>query len=520
MSDTLRARLRALEGNATAELLGQIRRGIEKESLRIRRDGVLAQTPHPPSLGSALTHPHVTTDYSEALLEFVTPTLTSIDATLEFLSAIHRFVYQNIGEEMLWVNSMPCILRGDTSIPIARYGTSNIGHMKYVYRRGLGYRYGRLMQTIAGIHYNFSVPDAFWSACAMDVGAAPARDAVSAHYFAGVRNFHRYCWLLFYLFGASPAVCRSFLEDREHDLEALGPASFCAPFATTIRMSSLGYRNNAQAAISVSYDDVDAYVASLRHATATPHAAYERIGVRENGDYRQLNANLLQIDNEYYAVIRPKRVAKSGETPTHALHDRGVEYLEVRCVDLDPFCPVGIDPIQVRFLDVFLLFCLLQESPLLAAGESDVIAENKNRTVLRGREPGLELMRDGAAVPLRRWGSELCDALGDIAAVCDAILGGRDYAEAVTAQIEKLRDDERTPAAAILREIRANRESFFEFAMRKAVEHEGHFKQGSLDAATRQRFEALSQRSLAQQREIEAADDIDFDEFLARYFAQ
>ena len=166
MSDTLRARLRAFEGNATAELLGQIRRGIEKESLRIRRDGVLAQTPHPPSLGSALTHPHVTTDYSEALLEFVTPTLTSIDATLEFLSAIHRFVYQNIGEEMLWVNSMPCILRGDTSIPIARYGTSNIGHMKYVYRRGLGYRYGRLMQTIAGIHYNFSVPDAFWSACA------------------------------------------------------------------------------------------------------------------------------------------------------------------------------------------------------------------------------------------------------------------------------------------------------------------------------------------------------------------
>lgn len=520
MAALLERRLKTLAANGAERLLGQLRRGIEKESLRIRGDGVLAKTVHPPSLGSPLTHPHITTDYSEALLEFVTPTVSTIDEALQFLTWIHEFVYQNIGNEKLWVNSMPCILRGEQSIPIARYGNSNIGYMKYVYRRGLGYRYGRLMQTIAGIHYNFSVPADLWTACELIAGDKPDKDAVSERYFAAIRNFHRYCWLLFYLFGASPAVCRTFLEGREHPLEPFGAVSFYAPFGTSIRMSSLGYRNDAQAGINISYNCVAEYIESLRRATSTPHPDYERIGVKEDNEYRQLNSNVLQIENEFYAVIRPKRVIRPGERPTHALSDRGVEYIEVRCVDLDPFAPVGITAEQVRFLDVFLLYCLLEDSPFIDAAEAQTIASNKDVTVIHGRDPLTELVRGATSIGLPRWGLELCDSMQPIADILDSVQDTSAYGEAVAHQRDKLRDPERTPSAAIVADMRRHRESFFEFAMRKANEHENYFKNVALPAETESHFRALAAQSWDEQRRIEQEDDLDFDAFLAHYFAQ
>ena len=144
-------------------LLTQIGRGIERECLRVTAEGTLAQTPHPRALGSALTHPSITTDYSEALLEFITPVSRDIDETLDILARIHGFVYRQLGDELLWSSSMPCIVSGDAGIPVARYGQSNVGRMKTVYRYGLGHRYGRLMQAIAGVHYNFSMPEAYWA---------------------------------------------------------------------------------------------------------------------------------------------------------------------------------------------------------------------------------------------------------------------------------------------------------------------------------------------------------------------
>ena len=135
--------------------------GLEREALRVAPDGYISQVPHPAALGSALTHPLITTDYSEALLEFITPPLPDAEATLQGLDEIHRFVYPRIGDELLWSASMPCILAGEASIPIADYGRSNRGQMKHVYRRGLAWRYGRIMQVIAGIHFNFSLPDDF-----------------------------------------------------------------------------------------------------------------------------------------------------------------------------------------------------------------------------------------------------------------------------------------------------------------------------------------------------------------------
>ena len=314
-----------LRGLARSDLLG-IRRGIEKESLRSLPGARLALTPHPAALGSALAHPHITTDFSESQLELVTGVHGEVQACLDELAELHQFVYRAIGEERLWVASMPCALPADETIPIGRYGSSNVGRAKSVYRMGLGHRYGRRMQTISGIHYNWSMPG---------IG--------SNAYFDLIRNFRRHSFLLLLLFGASPAVCTSFVAAREHRLQPLGPHTLQLPHATSLRMGRLGYQSDAQATLCVSYNGLDPYGASLHDALTRPYAPYEALGIlNPGGEYNQLATTLLQIENEFYGTIRPKRVIRPGERPLHALRERGVEYVEVRCMDLDPFEPVGI----------------------------------------------------------------------------------------------------------------------------------------------------------------------------------
>ena len=231
-----------LEALPAARLKG-IRRGIEKESLRSQGDGKLALTPHPAALGSALTHPHITTDFSESQLELITGVHGDLETCLAELREVHRFTYRALadaGDEMMWASSMPCGLPSDENIPLGRYGTSNVGRAKSVYRMGLSHRYGRRMQTISGIHYNWSLPG---------VG--------SEQYFALIRNFRRHAFLPLYLFGASPAVCESFVEGRPHQLQKIGDYTMHMPHGTSLRMGRLGYQSEAQASLSVSYNSLD-----------------------------------------------------------------------------------------------------------------------------------------------------------------------------------------------------------------------------------------------------------------------
>ncbi|HEY0879228.1 MAG TPA: glutamate--cysteine ligase, partial [Zeimonas sp.] len=390
---TLPDRLRAL----SPQVLRSLRRGIEKESLRTRRDGRLADTPHPPELGSALTHPNITTDFSEAQLELITGVHRDVDACLDELIELHQFVYRHIGDEILWSASMPCGLPDDDAIPLARYGNSNVGRAKTVYRQGLSHRYGRRMQTISGIHYNFSLPDEGWAALQRaDRSDESERDYRDAAYFALIRNFRRHSWLLLYLFGASPAVCSSFLDGHPHALQPLGSGTLYLPHATSLRMGPLGYQSDAQASLAVSFNCFESYAASLSKALSEPYPAYERIGVHDgNGLYRQLATTLLQIENEFYGTIRPKRSIRRSERPLRALAERGVEYVEVRCLDIDPFFAVGIGAQTLRFLDVFLLHCLLAGSPPDTPQEVAAISQNQHLVAQRGREPGIAL-HDGA----------------------------------------------------------------------------------------------------------------------------
>ncbi|PKM22649.1 MAG: glutamate--cysteine ligase [Gammaproteobacteria bacterium HGW-Gammaproteobacteria-14] len=519
MSELLTRRLDALKAaNAAATLTG-IRRGIEKESLRVTPTGTLAKTPHPLSLGSALTHPHITTDYSEALLEFITPATTGITTPLEFLDRVHRYVYAELGNELLWVNSMPCQVSDDNDVPVAQYGSSNIGQMKHIYRLGLGYRYGRKMQTIAGIHYNFSWPTAFWELHQQqEANQQPLQDFISSRYFDLLRNFHRYSWLLVYLFGASPALCQSFLKNNDHQLLKRFDHSLFRPSATSLRMSDLGYQNNAQSSLHISYNDLDSYVRTLNHAIHTPEPTYEDIGVCVDGSYRQLNANILQIENEYYSSIRPKRTIRQGERPTQALQRSGVEYIEVRVLDLDPFEPVGINADTMRFIDMFASYCLLERSPMVESCDQIAAKQNVRQAVYNGRDANVKLCRHGRQTTLATWGMELLDQLEDIAALYDQAEGSDLYRHSLAVQRGKIQDPTLTSSARILNVMTSENIGFYEFARRQAVLHRDHFLSRPLSSDEHKLFADMARDSIAAQCSREAEPQQPFEQFLADYF--
>jgi glutamate--cysteine ligase len=513
-------RLSSLVNGGEPQILQGGRKGVEKESLRVRPDGSLAQTPHPALLGSALTNEHITTDYSEALLELVTPAFTQSWELLQYLLDLHEFVYRHLGDELLWATSMPCAIERDADIPLAQYGRSHVGRMKTVYRNGLGLRYGRMMQAISGVHFNYSFPVRFWEAWAAARGAAAhGTPFVSACYFDLLRNYRRYGWLVLYLFGVSPVVCKSFLRGRDPELADFGAGTAFEPYATSLRMSDVGYRNRNQAGLAVSVNSLEEYIHDLTRAITTAHPPYEALGVEVNGEYRQLNANILQIENEYYSFIRPKRVARSGERPTKALRRAGVEYVEVRALDVSAFDPVGVNQNKLRFLEAFLALCLMKDSEPIASAEQGVLDQNHLTVARRGREPGVTLLRDGRSVALHEWARELLDGMAGICEVLDRGDPGRPYSQALATQSAKIEDVTLTPSARLMNELSAG-ESFFDLALRMSAMHKAYFLDLYPPNEERLReFSEEAKESLAAQQAIEAADRGTFAEYLARYFA-
>lgn len=524
MSSHLQNQLQALAAPEALNVLKAINRGIEKESLRISAEGKLAQTPHPASLGAALTHSSITTDYSEALLEFITPVNTSVEGSLQRLEDIHSFVYQQLDNEILWSASMPCIMAGDEGIPVAQYGSSNVAHMKTVYRYGLGHRYGRLMQAIAGVHYNFSMPQAYWDRTWREAGnPGDIGSYISERYLGLIRNFRRYSWLLIYLFGASPAVCSSFLRGRDrHGLEAFDEQSksLYLPYGTALRMGDLGYNSDAQKHLNVCYNSLDNYVETLHSAIMQPHPGYRDIASGQDGDYQQLNDSLLQIENEFYSPIRPKRVANPGETPLNALARAGIEYIEVRCVDVSPFSPVGLDATQIRFMDTFLLFCLMQESPACDDAEQDIQSRNLEAVVNRGRQPGLLLNNCTGEIPMAQWADKLLVEMRPVAELLNKAFAGDAYTNSLSEQMAKVADPELTPSARILREMREQELPFFRLAMAYSERWGDYFRNRPLSPEIKAAFEQETVRSLAAQQEIETSEDISFEQFLDNFFNQ
>lgn len=499
-----------------AQVLKGILRGIEKEGLRVDHDGNLARTSHPVKLGSALTHPKITTDYSEALLELITGTHGNIEALRGELTDIHRFVASQLDDEIIWNQSMPAILPGEADIPIGWYGTSNTGMLKHVYRRGLAERYGKAMQCIAGVHYNFSLPDAVWSL--LDTGGSRIEEQRSLGYMALIRNFTRYSWLLMYLFGASPAISTSFVKGQSHQLERFDDDTLYLPHATSLRMSDLGYNNKAQSELELCYNDIETFLKRLHGAVTTPFPAYEAIGTHRNGEWIQLNTNLLQIENEYYSSIRPKRTVERGERPSTALAARGIQYIEVRCLDIDPFCPIGIPETTSAFMDAFLLFCAAEDSPMFANnGFCRDSSDNFGVVAKRGREPGLMLMRQNQPVSLRDWGQELVERIAPYAELLDLAYNTDMHARALAVQQAKVHDISQTPSAQLLEQLKDTGQSFHAFTLQQSQAHHRALLAQPLPAEMLAHFQHLAAESLADQVEIENSDTESFDAYVTRY---
>ncbi|WP_371188821.1 glutamate--cysteine ligase [Thalassotalea maritima] len=501
--------------------LTSIKRGVERETLRIQPDGKLSLQGHNKALGSALTHSLITTDYSESLLEFITPATESIDDSLDQLKDIQKFTLDNIDGDWFWPMSMPCVVESEEQIQLAQYGTSNIGRMKTVYRQGLKNRYGSMMQVIAGIHFNFSFSDDFFATLQSILGdKQTAQDFISDRYFALIRNYKRFGWLIPYLFGSSPALCPSFLQGREYNLPFKETPKGCLylEHATSLRMSDLGYTNSSQSALKICNNSLQSYVESVQNAITLPSAEFAKIGVKVDGEYQQLNDNVLQIENELYAPIRPKRVAKSGQKPSEALKEGGVEYIEVRAMDVNPFTSTGISKQQMQFLDVFITYCLLKESPAVTLEQKNVFIENTNKVIVEGRKLGLRLNDKGIDKTIPEWGNEIFTELTYIAELFDKAYNTSDYSAVIAAEHSKINDPTLTPSAKILQDLMRGEQSIVGWALDKAKAFRAELKDHPYSYFSEQQFGEMAQASLDKQLQIEQSDTLSFDDFLQDYF--
>ena len=519
MPTYLSQRLQQVKNSPVASTLASLQCGIEKEGLRVSLNGRVSHADHPKALGSSLTHTSITTDYSEALLEYITPVFKSPMAALAFMQELHSFSasqLQNTGE-YLWPASMPCFLDGEDDIRIADFGSSNTGKLKHTYRVGLAYRYGKIMQSIAGLHFNFSPQDNFWPAYQKLLGdEQPLCDFQSSQYFGLIRNFRRHSWVLLYLFGASPAIDASFVKGRDVALVKGIGGSLVGPYATSLRMSDVGYNNKVQSVLSLCFNDLEKYAQSLEHAISTPLSVYEKIGVKVDGKYRQLNANLLQIENEYYSDIRPKRVTRAGQKPVHALKEAGVEYVEVRNIDLNPFLPLGIDAQQSQFINVFLSWCLFSKSPVISDQECGIIGANQAVVVHQGRKPGLMLETCAGPKSLRNLGLEMME---NLRLVADIMPEKQQVLAAIEAMAARINDPALTPSAQVLAAMEQEGLSHQDLCFRLAKQHQEHHLQQSLCLQRRQELSDQVSESIVQQEHIEAGQTQSFDDFLAAYLA-
>lgn len=523
MHQLVEKRLSRLINTGQQDLLKHGGIGLEKECLRVNSEGKIAQTPHPHVLGAALTHPYITTDYSEALIEFITPPFKVLSEALQFLKDTQKFVYDQLQDELLWATSMPCVVAGETSIPIAQYGTSNAGMMKTVYRRGLGHRYGRVMQVIAGVHFNYSAPENFWPVYRdMERDNSALQDFISESYFAMTRNLLRFGWLIPYLFGASPAVCKSFLGDQPTTLQEFSEYTVYEPYATSLRMGDIGYQNNKEneTGVKANYDNLENYIKSLGAAIETPFPEYEKMGIVVDGVYQQLNANILQIENEYYSTVRPKQILQGNEKPIFALRDRGVQYVELRSLDVNAYDPLGINESQLLFLESFMQFCLLYDSPSIGIQERKEIDHNELRVAHQGRDPELSLQRHGHGVRLKDWALEILDIMQGVCELLDHNESNSVFQDTLKRQKEKIEDPDKTPSARMLAEMRENEEEFFHFASRMSKKHLKYFEAQALSEERAEQFKRFTDESIKRQQEIEDSDDISFDQYLQQYFEQ
>lgn len=478
------------------ELLLDFHCGLERETLRISKTGKLSQKPHPISLGSPLTHPYFSTDFGESQLEWNTPPLASFSKAKKFLHDLMSYTKHVNSTELFWPYSMPCELTDN--ITIARYGSSYEAQKKELYRKGLCYRYGKKLQMISSLHFNFSFSHRFWDLFYDLSGSKKNKqDFINDNYFKTIRNFLCEGWLLTYLFGASPAMHQSYIQKVPKGFKKIG-STLIHPDATSVRMSYLGYYSRIQDQLTISFKDLNTYLKDMEFAISTPCPLYQKIGTMKNGEPIQINDHFLQIENEHYARIRPKRIPHKGETPLIALKNRGVEYLELRAIDLNPFDPLGITKEQFLFQHQFLLYCLLKESSTLSEETRCSLIGNQQKVALFGRKKGLEL-KCRSAITLKQWASRIFDQIEPISKLL-----GPEYVNNLKQERKKLDNPSLTPSAQVVAALET--ESLEAFGLKWAKHHQKEFK--PVPPSKKKELKDSVETSLQKKQALETASEV------------
>jgi len=345
--------------------------GIEKENVRVDKSGHMATTPHPGILGDKFKHPYITTDFSESQVEMITPPLDSIDKVHGFLETLHDVVTQNIGDELLWPQSLPPLLPDEEDIPIAQFGDKGVGKERY--REVLAKRYGRERQMLTGIHYNFSLSDRLErklvKICCSDGDVESFREDL---YFKMLRNFMRYRWFLVWLFGSSPVSDPSF---KMKSLKTGEKKQVVCGHAVSIRTSSGGYRNEEE--YFVDFNSLDAFGKSISTL---------------------VDEGRLVGQEELYLPIRLKFD-----------ENERISHVEVRLLDLDPYEKAGISKDRLNMVHLFLLHCLFKDEPdSYDKKQQEIAANNQDLVACYGLKPDLKLSSfDGDEVLAQDFGKEI-----------------------------------------------------------------------------------------------------------------
>lgn len=486
-------------------ILKKAEHGLERETIRITQNGKLSKNPHSQSFGSPLMNPHISTDFSEPQLELISPVFKTQGNLLKYLENLHAFIARNLYKnELLWPFSMPPLLpKNHEDIPLANYGNSFAAKKRTIYRRGLSYRYGRKMQTISGIHYNFSFPGEFWNLLyeKFAVKSETKQDFITSCYFRIIQNFLQISWLDSYLFGTCPAIDKSYLSKSTFRLKKFKNDTYFGMYSASLRMSSFGYCCKVQSLLNISFQNLESYGKDLKKAINTPYKKYYRIGLVKDGITLQLNDHYLQIPNEYYAVIRPKQSISLGEDILEKLITQGIKYLEIRTVDIDPNSPIGVTEEHLQFLHLLMLYCLFKEPPGIDAKTQLQNIKNHDQVSLYGRKPWLKLRRNNEKISLKKWSNEILSEMIKIAELFDSKGQNQHYKKIIQNQIAKIDDPNLTPSAQFLEQIR--QQGFLKTGQKLAQKNLEFFKQYKISQKINHGFQNEAALSIKENRKLE-----------------
>lgn len=330
--------------------------GIEKESVRVNENGELAITPHPEIFGEKTENPYITVDFSESQIEMITPTVNSVEKAYDFLRNIHEIVATNLKDEYLWSQSVPPILPSEELIPLGKFPQNKELER---YREKLALKYGRKKQLLSGIHFNFSFDDEFLKELyELSKEKISFKEFKNNIYLKISRNYFKYGWMIIYLLGASPVIHETYLQKCIDKMKKFTDDTYYFENLVSFRNGSCGYRNEKD--FFVNYENVDKYVESL-----------EKLIEKES----------ISSAKEYYSPIRLK--TKKPKEILKELKNSGIEYLEFRSIDLNPFSEIGIEKVDLEFLHLFILFLFLKDDEPFE--EKDYFRYLKNQEILANR---------------------------------------------------------------------------------------------------------------------------------------